>query len=201
MPIPDFQTLMLPLLQFASDGKEHVLRDTQEKLAVEFNLSEEEKSQLLPSGRQPIFYNRVSWAKVYLQQAGLLLSPRRGCFQISEEGRQVLSDKPDRITIKFLETFPAFVEARASSKKERDKSAEKETDNGDHETPEERLEDAYQRIRGGLASELLNHVKGGSAQFFERLVVESLVKMDMAGHEKKQVKLLGAAETKGLTAS
>jgi len=198
VPIPDFQTLMLPLLQFASDGKEHALRDTQEKLAVEFNLSEEEKSQLLPSGRQPIFYNRVSWAKVYLQQAGLLLSPRRGCFQISEKGRQVLSDHPDRITVKFLETFPEFVEARASSKKEKDKSAERETDNGDHETPEERLEDAYQRIRGGLAPELLNHVKDGTAQFFERLVVELLVRMGYGGSRKEAGQAIGHSGDEGI---
>jgi len=173
MTIPDFQTVMLPLLQLASDGKEHILREAGERLAIEFNLSEEEKSQLLPSGRQPIFYNRVSWAKVYLQQAGLLLSPRRGCFQISEKGQQVLANKPERINIKFLETFPEFVESRSSSKRERDKIAERETDD-DHATPEEKLEDAYQRIRNGLASEILNHIKGCSAQFFERLVVELL---------------------------
>lgn len=198
MPIPDFQTLMLPLLQLASDGKEHTLRDAQAKLAIEFNLSEEEKSQLLPSGRQPIFYNRVSWAKVYLQQAGLLLSPHRGCFQISEKGRQVLSDSPDRITVKFLESFPAFVESRASSRRERDKSTEKETDNGDHETPEERLEDAYQRIRGGLASELLNHVKSGSAQFFERLVVELLVRMGYGGSRKEAGQAIGRSGDEGI---
>ncbi len=198
MPIPNFQTLMLPLLQLASDDKEHLLRDAAEKLAVEFNLSEEEKSRLLPSGRQPIFYNRVSWAKVYLQLAGLVVSPRRGCFQISQRGHQVLSDKPDHITVKFLQTFPEFVEARSSSKKGRVESAEKENDNGDHETPEERLEDAYQKIRSGLASELLNHVKGGSVQFFEHLVVELLVKMGYGGSRKEAGQAIGRSGDEGI---
>jgi len=198
MTIPDFQTVMLPLLQLASDGKEHILREAGERLAIEFNLSEEEKSQLLPSGRQPIFYNRVSWAKVYLQQAGLLLSPRRGCFQISEKGQQVLANKPERINIKFLETFPEFVESRSSSKRERDKIAERETDDGDHATPEEKLEDAYQRIRNGLASEILNHIKGCSAQFFERLVVELLVKMGYGGSRKEAGQAIGRSGDEGI---
>jgi restriction system protein len=201
MPIPDFQTLMLPLLQLASDGNEHIIREAGEQLATEFNLSEEEKSQLLPSGRQPIFYNRVSWAKVYLQQAGLLLSPRRGRFQISEKGQQVLANKPERINIKFLEAFPEFVESRSASKREKDKLAEKEIDNGrdsDHETPEERLENAYQRIRNELSSELLNHIKGCSAQFFERVVVELLVKMGYGGSRKEAGQAIGRSGDEGV---
>ena len=152
MSIPDFQTLMLPLLQLASDGKEHTIREAEATLAAEFQLSEEERSQLLSSSRQRLFYNRISWAKVYLQQAGLLISSRRGCFQISENGQRVLADKPSRITIKFLEAFPEFMDARSSAKRERgDKAVQRETDNADHETPEETLEDAYQKIRMRLA--------------------------------------------------
>jgi restriction system protein len=197
MPIPDFQTLMLPLLQLASDDKEHIIRDAHERLAVEFNLSEEEKAHLLPSGRQRTFYNRISWAKIYLQQAGLLSSPRRACFQITERGREVLANKPDRITIKFLETFPEFVESR-SSKKGKDKSPVKETDNDDHETPEEKLEDAYLKIRSELASELLNHVKSGSAQFFERLVVELLVNMGYGGSRREAGQAIGRSGDEGI---
>ena len=141
MPIPDFQSLMLPVLQLASDGKEHTIRESEAKLAAEFGLSDEEKSRPLPSSRQAIFYNRISWAKVYLQQAALIVSPRRGCFQISERGQHVLAKKPERINIKFLEAFPEFIEAR-TSKKDRDKPPERDSENGDHETPEERLEDA-----------------------------------------------------------
>ncbi len=199
MSIPDFQTLMLPLLQLASDGREHTIREAEATLAAEFRLTEEERSQLLSSSRQHIFYNRISWAKVYLQQAGLLVSSRRGCFQISESGQRVLVDRPNRITIKFLEAFPEFMDARSSAKRERgDKAAEKEIDNTDHETPEERLEDAYQKIRIGLASELLNHVKSCSAQFFEALVVELLVKMGYGGSRKEAGRAIGGSGDEGI---
>lgn len=197
MPIPDFQTIMLPLLELSADGKEHIIREANEKLAVEFNLSDEEKAHMLPSGRQPTFYNRVSWAKIYLQQAGLLSSPRRACFQITARGREVLANKPDRITIKFLENFPEFVESR-SSKKEKGKSTVRETDNDDHETPEEKLEDAYQKIRSELASELLNHIKSGSAQFFERLVVELLVNMGYGGSRREAGQAIGRSGDEGI---
>ncbi len=197
MPIPDFQSLMLPVLQIASDGKEHTIRETEAKLAAEFALSDEEKSRPLASSRQAVFYNRISWAKVYLQQAGLIVSPRRGCFQISERGKQVLAQKPERISIKFLEAFQEFVESR-TSKKDRDKPVERDSENGDHETPEERLEDAYQKIRLGLASELLNHVKGGTAQFFEALVVELLVKMGYGGSRKEAGRAIGGSGDEGI---
>ncbi|MEW5986441.1 MAG: restriction endonuclease [Chloroflexota bacterium] len=198
MSIPDFQTIMLPLLQLAADGKEHTIRDAQAELAVELNLSEEEKAQLIPSGRQPVFYNRVSWAKAYLQQAGLLTSPRKGTFLISQRGREVLASKPDRITIKFLERFPEFVESRSYSRKEKSRPAEQEATNEDHKTPEESLEDAYQKIRGGLAAELLHYVKNGSPQFFERLVVELLVKMGYGGSRKEAGEAIGHSGDEGI---
>ncbi len=196
MPIPDFQTIMLPLLKLASDGQEHTIREANNKLALEFGLSDAERSHLIPSGRQATFYNRVSWAKIYLQQAGLLISPRRACFQITKRGRQVLADKPDRITVKFLGTFPEFAESR-SSKREKNKSVERETDD-DHETPEEQLDNAYQRIRGQLVVELLGHVKSGSSHFFEQLVVELLVKMGYGGSRREAGQAIGQSGDEGI---
>jgi restriction system protein len=111
MAIPDYQSLMLPLLDFAADGREHPLREAQETLASRLGLSADERAELLPSGRQPVFDNRVAWAKTYLQQAGLLSSPRRGYFQITDRGRAVLADKPAKIDVKFLDcvfrSYPA----------------------------------------------------------------------------------------------
>ena len=197
MSIPDFQSLMLPILRLAADGEEHSIRESEAKLAAEFSLSDEEKSRPLASGSQAIFYNRISWAKVYLQQAGLIISPRRGCFQITERGQHVLAKKPERINIKFLEAFPEFVESR-SSRKDRDKPVERDFENTDRETPEEKLEDAYQRIRAGLASELLAHVKSGTAQFFEGLVVELLVKMGYGGSRKEAGRAIGGSGDEGI---
>ena len=94
MSIPDFQSIMLPLLQFAADGKEHSMSEAREAMAEHFDLSEEETRELLASGKQPIFTNRVSWAKVYLGKTKLLDSPRRGVFKINEKGRNVLEESP-----------------------------------------------------------------------------------------------------------
>ena len=112
MAVPDFQSLMLPLLRVASDGQEHSLAEARDALAREFQLSDPDLEEPLPSGRQSKFSNRVAWAKSYLQQAGLLLSPRRGHFQVSVRGRDVLKTPPPRIDIKFLEQYPEFVEFR-----------------------------------------------------------------------------------------
>jgi restriction system protein len=112
MAVPDFQSLMLPLLRVAADAKEHSLAEAREKLADEFKLSHEDHEELLPSGRQSKFSNRVAWAKSYLQQAGLLSSPRRGHFQVSARGSEILKSPPDRIDISFLEQYPEFVAFR-----------------------------------------------------------------------------------------
>ena len=103
MPVPDFQSLMLPMLQIAADGKEHSLAEAREVLSPQFSLTEADLDELLPSGRQSKFSNRVAWAKSYLQQAGLLVSPRRGYFQLSPRGQEVLKSPPARVDIRFLE--------------------------------------------------------------------------------------------------
>ena len=94
MPIPDFQTIMLPILEFAADGQEHSIRDAREALAQRFRLREQERKERLPSGQQPVFDNRVAWAKSYLQQAGALDSSRRGYFQISQRGSKIFGAVP-----------------------------------------------------------------------------------------------------------
>ncbi len=184
MAIPDFQTLMRPLLELASDGKEHSLQDARDQLADKFALTDDERKALLPSGRQRVFVNRVAWAKVYLQHAGILDSPQRGYFTISDRGRTVLQDAPQRITIKYLERFPEFVEFRSPTKKQKEILPTGTTDE-EGETPEEMLEAAHTRLRSDLASELLSRVKKCSPQFFERLVVELLLAMGYGGSRKE----------------
>ena len=101
MPIPDYQRCMLPILRYASDGQEHQLKDAALKLAEEFGLSQEEVSEFLPSGQQPVFINRIGWARTYLKKAGLLLNPRRSYFQITSRGRTVLKENPPEINVKY----------------------------------------------------------------------------------------------------
>lgn len=198
MPIPDFQTIMLPMLRTASDGKEYALRDMRQLLAEEFKLTAEEKAALLPSGRQPIFANRVAWSKVYLNQAGLFSSPKRGFLQITPLGFEVLREKPQRIDIKFLERFPQFVEFRTSGKKNHAETAPAAIPPQDPETPEEALEAAYQNLRTALSTELLTRVKAASPQFFEHLVVELLIAMGYGGSRKEAGEAIGKSGDEGI---
>jgi restriction system protein len=194
LPIPDFQTIMRPLLELASDNQEHSLAEAREKLAEYFQLSQEETKALLPSGKQPTFTNRVAWARVYLGQAGALESPKRGHFRISERGRQLLKDIPDRITIRDLERFSEFQKFRSPSKEE--VHADPETP--EQQTPEEVLEDAYQKLRSNLANELLKRVKESSPLFFEQLVVELLLNMGYGGSRKEAGEAIGRAGDEGI---
>lgn len=190
---------MLPLLQFAADGKEHSIRETRETLAQKFKVSDQELKELLPSGQQPVFDNRVAWAKSYLQQAGALVSSRRGYFQISERGSEILRDPPQRITVKYLERFPEFVEFRSV----REKNTNKTTPSGSllestGQTPEEALGNAYVRLRADLASELLLRVRTASPLFFERLVVELLLKMGYGGSRTEAGEAIGSSGDEGI---
>ena len=124
MTIPDFQTLMLPVLKFSASRSEHSLREATDFLADEYQLTQEEREELLPSGTQPIFYNRVGWARTYLKQAGLLEPTRRNFSKITEKGKEVLKQNPDQINMKFLEKFPQYLEFRD---RKREKKDEQET--------------------------------------------------------------------------
>ena len=195
MAIPDFQSIMRPLLELASDEKEHALNEARERLAQRFELTDDEKKVLLPSGKQATFTNRVAWARVYLGQAGALDTPRRGYFRISDRGRQLLKEVSQRITIRELERFPEFQKFRSPK-------MQKETtviggDDGS-QTPEEMLENAYQGFRNGIASELLSRVKAASPQFFERLVVELLLNMGYGGSHKEAGEAIGKAGDEGI---
>ncbi len=198
MPVPDFQSLMLPLLRIAADGREHSLTDARNTLASEFALTEGELHETLPSGRQSKFANRVAWAKVYLQQAGLLTSPRRGHFRISERGKEVLDTAPQRIDIKFLEQFPEFVAFRTRRSKPEANVFETPAQETDQVTPEEALEAAHARMKAGLVSELLNRVKSASPEFFERLVVELLLKMGYGGSRADAGQAIGKSGDEGI---
>lgn len=196
MPIPDFQSTMLPLLVFAGDGKEHALRECIEVLAEEFHLTNEAMNALLPSGQQRIFDNRVSWARTYLKKAGLVENTRRGYIRITDRGREVLANKPKRITYAFLRQFPGFVEFQTGVKEKGDEV--EPSGNGETQTPEESIEAAYSRVRQALASELLQTIKDHSPTFFERLVIDLLVKMGYGGTRKDAGQAIGKSGDGGI---
>lgn len=199
MAIPDYQTLMLPVLKYAADGNEHKFSDAVEGLADEFALTPEERRDLLPSGTQAIFHNRVGWARSYLKQAGLLINPRRGYFRISDKGRDFLKSDPKAINIKVLEQFPDFMEFRTRKKCKKKDSVCESTELLDlTQTPEDVLASAYDQLRNALERELLATIKEASPAFFERLVVDLLVGMGYGGNRRDAGKALGKSGDEGI---
>ena len=187
--IPDYQSLMLPILNLAGDGREHRMLDVIDSLANQFKLTEDEREELLPSGKQPIFNNRMHWAKTYLVQAKLLIATRRAHFKITERGRSVLSEDVKRIDAKFLrryDEFYAFVgggrTGATPSPDLRDALAPAVEELVVSEsTPDELLRATIKEVESALATELIARICAASPAFFERLVVDLLLKMGYGG--------------------
>lgn len=198
MAIPDFQTLMLPLLRFTADGAEHKAREAVEALAIEFALNSSERRELLPSGRALLFDNRLAWALFHMKKAGLMESPRRGVFHITPRGKALLEKKPSGINLKLLEQFPEFIEFRATSNKNKDEVKLSLTEVTSEQTPEEALEFAHQSIRQTLAQELLSRILSCSPKFFEDLVVELLVAMGYGGSRRDAGERVGQSGDGGI---
>lgn len=197
--IPDYQTLMLPVLESCKQG-EVVTSDVINTLADKFQLTPEEREQLLPSGKQSTFSNRVHWAKGYLKQAGLLRYPARSHFAITEDGKKVLAGKPKKIDNKFLEQFEAFQEFRsrkgtqsggATSEKESFLSSEAAT-------PDELLRSAHKAIDDALAGDILDRIREASPQFFEQLIVDLLLAMGYGGTSENAGRAIGKSGDDGV---
>lgn len=187
MAIPDFQSIMLPFMQVLSDEKTWTPKELTEQLAVHFNLSEAERHQLLPSGQQAIFTNRVAWAKTHLKNAGLILNPSRGKVNIAEAGLKILNQKPTIINCKVLKQFPSYLKFIGASKSDDDTTdadASTATDEGEAEntkTPLELIESSFESLHNATAEELLTKLKTCSPAFFERVVVLLLRAMGYGG--------------------
>ncbi|HAG09235.1 MAG TPA: restriction endonuclease [Desulfotomaculum sp.] len=194
MAVPDYQSLMLPLLQFAAEkGTETSTNEAMEVLAKEMSLSDEDLKETLPSGIQSTFVNRVGWASTYMKKAGLLEATRRGFYQITDRGRDLLNKQPKTINAKLLKQYPEFLEfIRLKGTRDGNKTTEpKRTSDFLAVTPSEALESAYENLRDELAGELLGRLKKISPFFFERIVVELLVKMGYGGSRIDAGKAIG----------
>jgi len=197
MAIPDYQMIMLPFLKFLGDGEVHSKREAVEHLAKHFKLSDDERKELLPSGKQPLFDNRVGWARTYLFKAGLLKSVSRGNFQITERGKDVLGQNPEKIDNEYLMQFPEFQEFKKIRKKDKVKTKVPYTSENSI-NPEEALEIAFMELQENLTSELLQTVQYCSAEFFERLVIDVLVKMGYGGSRKEAGQAIGRTGDEGI---
>jgi restriction system protein len=195
--IPNYQTLMLPFLRFLGDGAEHRSAEAVEVLSDEFGLSPEEREQHLASGPQTVMRNRTGWVCTYLKKAGLIESPRRGVFCITGRGQSVLASEPERIDVKYLERFPEFVEFR-ELRHERSDERPTALDTILDATPEEALDAAYRGLRADLELEVLEQVKAASPGFFERLVVDLLVRMGYGGSLRDAGQAIGRSGDGGI---
>jgi restriction system protein len=187
---------MLPLLKLARDGKEYHHRVASEALARQYDLTEDEKKALLPSGEQYVFENRVGWAITYLKKAGLLESTRRGYFKISDRGLKVLSEQPKEINVAFLKKYPEFLEFQARKREKNGKEVQLEEK--DRYTPEESIATAYEFLRNGLGKDLIQLIKKVSPAFFEKMVVDLLLKMGYGGTRKDAGEAIGRSGDEGI---
>ena len=200
--IPDYQTLMQPLLEAIQDGQEHIFKNIVEKLADRFELSLEEREQLQPGGRYPLFSGRVGWAKTYLKKAGLLEQRKRGYLSITPLGTKALKTGKE-INITYLMRYPDFVRFSSISSHNGKMQKPKIIPEADPDctpsiTPEETIAHAYEQIHNKLSSELLDVVLTQDFAFFERLVVELLVKMGYGGSIQDAGRAIGRTGDEGI---
>jgi restriction system protein len=191
MAIPKYQTIMLPLLKLLEDKKEHSLRETIDILANQFNLTQEERRRLLPSGQMAVFKNRVGWARTYMKKADLIEYTKRGYFRITGRGIYVLKTNPPKIDVKLLEQFDEFKEFTAVKHTKPRKKLEEFT-------PGEALETAYQNIRNELADEIIKRLKAISPSLFENIVVDLITKMGYGGSREDAVAAIGGTGDEGV---
>lgn len=195
--IPDFQSLMLPVLKSSANGEVRI-RDVISTLANELDLTEEEKAVLLPSGKQTTIANRINWAKSYLTKAKLVRLTGRGLFEITDRGRRVLADPPEKITIKFLDQFEEFRQFKEKSGSEADGAPSTLDTLAESETPEEVMRSAYEQMNVSLADDLLERIRQLKPGFFEKFVVNLLISMGYGGSADNAGRALGRSGDNGV---
>jgi restriction system protein len=199
--IPGFQTLMLPLLKQLKDGKSYSADELIEAIAKEFLISDDEQKELLPSGKDYVFRNRLGWARTHLKKAGLIDNPQRGYYRITERGLNALKQNPVLINVSYLNRFREFVEFRSTKKENNQDDSEVEMVQSElinTQTPEELLEASYQSLRKELAQDILDKILNLSPAFFERLVIDLLIKMGYGGSIQDAGRAIGKSGDEGI---
>ncbi len=200
--IPDYQTLMLPVLRLAAEAETRVA-DVAERIADDLGLTQEERDEMLPSGRQRVLHNRIHWAKFYMGKAGLIASPARGRFTASDKGRALLATAPARVDVAMLMQEPEFRDFYRSNE-QGDETSQKTSVSGPLETisprttPEEQIDAAHAALQATLREELLQRILANSPAFFEQLIVDLLVAMGYGGSHKDAAAQIGRSGDGGV---
>ncbi|WP_435020594.1 restriction endonuclease [Tundrisphaera sp. TA3] len=180
MKIPDFQTVMLPLLRILEDGQTRPMREVTKLVADAFQLTEEERGMMLPNGQQSIISNRVAWAKTHMKMAGLIENPNRGQVRLSDLGRSILAEKPTSIGMKSLRRYPSYLAFIGKSQPDPEVVID-DTVIEEKATPLELIDAAYRTLRQATTEDLVSRLKSSSPAFFEDVVVRLLMAMGYGG--------------------
>lgn len=187
MAIPDYQSLMRPVLEVHADRNPHSSAEVRDRIAAALGVTDDERKIMLPSGGQPLYLNRVAWAVTYLAQAALLERPARGITQITDRGQQVLRDHRDRVDVGVLSGFPEFVEFRHRTRERKGKSSEESLDTGSAAasslSPREAITELIDDSHSAVAADLVARVIKQPPEFLEQLVLTLLVRMGYGGLE------------------
>lgn len=191
---------MLPLLRLLQNQQPWRIRDTVEALATEFHLNAEDLATMLPSGRAPLFYNRLAWARTHMSKAGLIESPTRGFVQITQSGLSLLGENPDRVSLKTLERYPAFLEFRNRENTEASGTAVSPTPAANDEkiSPQEQLEQSHLTLVDALISDLVESLKSVTPLRFEQIVVDVITAMGYGGSRQEAGKAIGRSGDEGI---
>ena len=187
---------MLPLLELAADGHEHAMAEPVEALASRFHLTQDEQAELLPSGRQPRFTNRVYWSGTYLRKTKLLEAASRGRIRITQRGLDTLAKHPARVDLAYLAQFPELEEFRSAESGKAEKATKVQLPQD--QTPEEAMEQIHQSITETLRDDLLGRIKEAPPAFFEQLVVDLLVAMGYGGSRSDAGQAVGQSGDGGI---
>lgn len=198
MAVPDYQSFMLPFLEILGDKKEHSLQEMYERLADHFNLTEEDKKERVPSGKQLKYHNRISWARTYLKKAGLIKNVSRGKFVITERGLRVLRENLEKVDIKYLQQFEEFRQFRRIGGQVSENKTSQVSSSQSDLSPEEQLDESYELLQKELIDELLMTIKSCTPKFFEKLVIDLLVAMGYGGSYEDAGKAIGKSGDDGI---
>ncbi len=204
MPVPDYESLMLPALRALSDRAEARIKTVRARIAVAEKLTSDDLNELLPSGKQSVFLNRVSWAVMYLERAGLVRRVRRAVYKLTEDGAKVLNRDLPRVDLSVLQRYPAFVQWQETVNKPSQEQALPLSQKRARpvpprkETPEESLHRAHRRLRNTLEADVLDRVHAASPAFLEQVVVKLLIAMGYGGGDTDRGSVTGRSGDGGI---
>ena len=198
MPIPDFQSLMLPIMKVAQDGEEHTARELRQRIGDDLGLADAERKELLPSGTQPVLTNRIAWARAHLTMAGLLEKTGRGAFRITQRGKDAMASNPSTINMRFLFQFPEYEEARTKAKTDTAVEPAAHASATEVASPQERIELAFRELNNSLTADLRAKLASIDPFRFEQVVLDLLVKMGYGGSKKEAAQVTQKTGDEGI---